>query len=191
LPSELLARRPDVLYAEQQLVEANADITVARAALFPSISLTGSFGYQSSALKNLFSPTSMLWSLGSSVTQSIFHGGALEGSVEYKRARYDELVANYRKAVLSAFIDVDNALNAAQKTDQLEAAQRRAAETARRAYELSLDQFRGGVADITTVLNTEKSLFIAEDTLVQARLSHLEAVVSLYKALGGGWDGTI
>ena len=191
LPSELLARRPDVLYAEQQLVGANADITVARAALFPSISLTGSFGYQSSALKDLFNPTSMLWSLGSSVTQSIFHGGALEGTVEYKRARYDELVADYRKAVLSAFIDVDNALIAVQKTDQLEAAQRRAAETARRAYELSLDQFRGGVIDITTVLNTEKSLFIAEDTLVQARLSHLEAVVSLYKALGGGWDGKI
>ena len=191
LPSALLARRPDVLNAEQQLVGANADITVARAALFPSISLTGSFGYQSTALKDLFNPTSMLWSLGSSVTQSIFHGGALEGTVEYKRARYDELVADYRKAVLSAFIDVDNALIAVQKTDQLEAAQGRAADTARRAYELSLDQFRGGVIDITTVLNTEKSLFTAEDTLVQARLSHLEAVVSLYQALGGGWDGKI
>ncbi|HVI51714.1 MAG TPA: efflux transporter outer membrane subunit [Candidatus Sulfotelmatobacter sp.] len=189
LPSELLMRRPDVQYAEQNLIAANADITVARAALFPSVSLTGGLGYESNALNNLIQPTSLLWSLAGSVTQSIFHGGALEGEVEYKRARYDELVATYRKAVLSAFIDVDNALIAVRKTDQQEAAQRRAEETARRAYELSMDQLRGGVAEITTVLNTQRTLFSAQDTLVQARLSHLEAVVSLYKALGGGWEG--
>jgi len=189
ISSELLARRPDVQYAEQNLIAANADITVARAALFPSISLTGGLGYESSALKNLFSANSLLWSLGGSVTQAIFHGGALEGTVEYKRARYDELVATYRKAVLSAFIDVDNALITVQKAAEQEAAQQRAVDTARRAFELSQDQLRGGVADITTVLNTEKTLFSAQDTLLQNRLAHLEAVVSLYKALGGGWNG--
>jgi len=189
LPSELLARRPDVLYAEQNLIAANADITVARAALFPSVSLTGGLGYSSTALDTLVQPSSLLWSLAGSVTQSIFHGGALEGTEDYKRARYEELVATYRKAVLSAFIDVDNALVAVRKTDQQEIAQRRAEATARHAYELSMDQLRGGVADITTVLNTQRSLFSAQDTLVQARLAHLEAIVSLYNALGGGWDG--
>lgn len=189
LPSELLRRRPDVQYAEQNLIAANADITVARAALFPSVSLTGGLGYESDALNTLIQPTSLLWSLAGSVTQSIFHGGALEGEVEYKRAQYDELVTTYRKAVLSAFIDVDNALIDVRKTEQTEAAQRRAEETARRAYELSMDQMRGGIANITTVLNTQRSLFSAQDTLVQARLAHLQALVSLYKALGGGWDG--
>lgn len=189
IPSRLLARRPDVQYAEQNLIAANADITVARASLFPSLSLTGALGYESSTLKSLFDSNSLLRSLGGSVTQAIFHGGSLEGTVEYKRARYDELVAAYRKAVLSAFIDVDNALNTVQKTTEQEAAQQRAVDTARRAFELSQDQLRGGVADITTVLDTERSLFSARDTLLQNRLAHLEAVVSLYQALGGGWDG--
>jgi len=191
LPSELLARRPDVLYAEQQLVGANADITVARAAFFPSLSLTAEYGFESAMLKTLTKSTSILWSVGSSLTQPIFHGGALEGAEDYRKARYDELVTTYRKAVLSAFIDVENALVAVKKTAEQEAAQKIYRDTSAKAYQIALEQLKGGIADITTALNTQKTLFSAEDSLAQARLAHLQAVVSLYKALGGGWDGSL
>ena len=189
LTSALLARRPDVLSAEQQLVGANADITVARANFFPSIELTKDYGVESAALHTLLKPGSVLWSAGASVAQPIFNGGSLQGSLDYRKARYDELVANYRKAVAQAFTDVENALVATRKSAEEEDAQRRVETAARRAYDIALDQLKGGIVDITTVLNTQKTLFQAEDSLVQARLAHLQAVVGLYKALGGGWDG--
>ena len=187
LPSELLERRPDVRNAESQLEAAHADIIVARTAFFPSISLTTSGGYQSAAFANLFRPDSMLWSLGSSISQPIFEGGQLSGELELKKARYDELLADYRKAVLAAFSDVEDALVGVKQTTEEEAAQELAVKTARNAYQLTLQQLHGGIIDITTVLNTQKTLFSAEDALVQAKLSHLQAIVSLYKALGGGW----
>jgi outer membrane protein, multidrug efflux system len=191
LPSELLARRPDVQFAEAQLVAANADIAVARAAYFPSVQLTAQGGFESLALASLFQHTGLLYSLASSVTQPIFQGGRLEGGIELKRARYDELVQTYRKSVLSAFSDVENALIAVEKTSEEEQAQQVAEATARRAYEIAEAQLRGGIVDITTVLNTQRTLFTAEDALASAKLAHLQAIVGLYKAMGGGWDGKV
>ena len=187
LPSELLARRPDVLNAEEQLIAANADMNQAHAAMFPSIKLTAEFGYESLALETLTNPGSMLWSLATSASQPIFHGDALQGGVEKFTGRREELVANYRKSVLSAFTDVEDALVALHQADAQEKAEQVVVKTAKRAYDISLDQLRGGIVDITTVLNTQKTLFDAQDALVQARLNHFQAVVSLYKALGGGW----
>ena len=191
LPSELLQRRPDVLYAEENLIGAHADINEARAALFPSITLSVEGGLESGALSSLLKSGSFLYSLGTSASQPIFHGGALEGAVEKYSGKYEELIIDYHKAVLSAFIDVEDALIAVAKTAEQEDAERLTEQTARRAYDLSLDRFRGGVVDITTVLDTQHTLFTAEDSLVQARQAHLKAVVGLYKVLGGGWDGTI
>jgi multidrug efflux system outer membrane protein len=187
LPSELLERRPDVQSAEAQLVSANANIINARAQFFPSISLTASGGYASSALSQLFRPDSLLWSLGGSLAQPIFEGGLLRGQLELAQARYDEALQNYRKAVVSAFSDVEDSLVAVQQTAAEEDAQKMAEQTAHDAYELSQRQLAGGIVDITSVLNTQRTLFTSQDALLQAKLAHLQAIIGLYKSLGGGW----
>jgi len=193
IPSELLQRRPDVQNAEAQLASAHADIINARAQFFPSIGLTAQGGYESAALAQLFKPESLLWSLGSSLAQPIFEGGQLSGQLELRKARYDELLQDYRKSALSAFSDVEDALASLRHNDEEEKAQAATVDTARKAYALTQQQFTGGVVDITTVLNTQRALFSAQDALVQARLAHLQAIVGLYKALGGGWkiEGTV
>ena len=187
LPSELLARRPDVANAEQQLVAANADITVARAALFPSIELTASGGYESSTLSSLISPAGRMYAISAGLTQPIFHGGALRGQVAYSRARYAELLSSYHKTVLTAFGNVENALVATRQTAEQQQRQRDAVAKARRAYEFAQIQMSAGIVNILTVLNTENALFSAQDALVQVEYSHLQAMVDLFTALGGGW----
>jgi len=176
-----------VAEAEQQLIAANADITVARAALFPSIQLTASGGYQSSALTSLVSPQSRVYALTAGLTQPIFHGGALRGQVAFSNARYTELLTTYRKTVLTAFSDVENALVAAQQTAEQQMRQQDAVATARRAYEFAQKQMSAGVVNILTVLNTENALFSAQDQLVQVNYLRLQSLVNLFTALGGGW----
>jgi NodT family efflux transporter outer membrane factor (OMF) lipoprotein len=188
LPSGLLARRPDVQYAEAQLVAENANIKAAEASLFPDIKLTVQGGVQSAALATMFKPSSGLYSLAGTITQPIFAGGALEGGIEYQKARYDELVQNYQKAVVSSFADVENALVAVEMTNNQEGAQRIAVETAQRAYDIAAAQMSSGTIDIVTLLNTQRTLFQAQDLLVQVRLAHAQAVVGLFRALGGGWQ---
>ena len=190
LPSELLARRPDVRQAEFNLAAADANIAAARAAFLPSITLTGQGGYESAFLDTLFKPGSLLLTAAASAAQPIFTGGQLTGQLELNRARYDELLADYKKAALSAFADVENALIAVQKTEEEDRAQDAAVATARDAYQQVQDQLKGGVAKITDVLNTERTLFQAEDSQLQARQNRLNASVSLMKALGGGWQET-
>jgi NodT family efflux transporter outer membrane factor (OMF) lipoprotein len=188
LPSQLLSRRPDVAEAEQQLIAANADITVARAALFPSIQLTAGGGYESSALTSLVSPPNRVYSIGAGLLQPIFHGGALRGQVAYSKARYTELLTTYHKTVLSAFSNVEGALVAAQQTAEQKERQQDAVATARRAFEFAQKQMSAGTVNILTVLNTESALFSAQDQLVQVNYLHLQALVDLFTALGGGWQ---
>jgi outer membrane protein, multidrug efflux system len=188
LPSQLLARRPDVAESEQQLISANADITVARAALFPSIQLTAAGGYTSSALASLINPASRIWSLSAGLTQPIFHGGALRGQVVYSNARYRELLRDYHKTVISAFSNVESALVAAQQTQEQQTRQQDAVNIARRAFQFAQTQMSAGTVNILTVLNTENALFSAQDELVQVQYLHLQSMVDLYTALGGGWQ---
>jgi NodT family efflux transporter outer membrane factor (OMF) lipoprotein len=187
LPSELLSRRPDVAEAEQQLVAANADITVARAALFPSIVLTASGGYESGALSSLVNPVSRVYAASGGLIQPIFHGGALRGQLAFSKARYTELLTSYHKTVLTAFSNVESALVAARETADQRERQRDAVAKARRAYDFARAQLAAGTVNILTVLNTENALFSAQDTLVQVEYLHLQALVDLYTALGGGW----
>jgi len=187
LPSQLLSRRPDVAQAEQQLIAANADITVARAALFPSIQLTASGGYESSALTSLVSPPHRVYALTAGLTQPIFHGGALRGQVDYSNARYTELLTTYHKTVLTAFSNVEDALIATQQTAEQQQRQQEAVTAARRAFEFAQQQMSAGTVNILTVLNTENALFSAQDQLAQANYLHLQALVNLFTALGGGW----
>jgi outer membrane protein, multidrug efflux system len=188
LPSQLLSRRPDVAEAEQQLIAANADITAARAALFPDIALTASGGYESSTLASLISPANRVYALSAGLTQPIFHGGALRGQVSFSEARYTELLTTYHKTVLTAFSNVESALVAARQTADQQELQRDAVAKARRAFEFAQAQMSAGTVNILTVLNTENALFSAQDVLVQVEYSHLQALIDLYTALGGGWQ---
>ena len=187
LPSELLSRRPDVAEAEQQLIAANADITVARAALFPSIELTADGGYESGVLASLVNPVNRIYAVSAGLTQPIFHGGALRGQLAYSKARYTELLTTYHKTVLTAFSNVESALVAARQTAEQQQRQSDAVVKARRAYAFAQTQMSAGTVNILTVLNTENALFSAQDTLVQVQYSHLQALVDLFTALGGGW----
>jgi NodT family efflux transporter outer membrane factor (OMF) lipoprotein len=188
LPSQLLSRRPDVASAEQQLIAANADITVARAALFPTIQLTASGGYQSEALASLVNPRNRVYAVSAGLTQPIFHGGALRGQLAFSKARYTELLTTYHKTVLTAFSNVEDALVAAQQTAEQQNRQQEAVATARRAYEFAQKQMSAGTVNILTVLNTENALFTAQDQLVQVNFLRLQALVDLFTALGGGWN---
>jgi NodT family efflux transporter outer membrane factor (OMF) lipoprotein len=187
LPSELLTQRPDIREAEARLASANANVESARAAFFPSIQLTGEFGYQSAILKTLFMPQSAFYTMAGSLTQPIFDGFRLKGQYDLQRGLQEELLQTYRKTVISAFSDVDTALVAVQETASREALQRQVVDASRRAFQLAEQRLREGTVDLTTVLQTQQSLFQAEDALAQARLARLQAIVSLFQALGGGW----
>ena len=159
LPSDLLLQRPDIREAEAQLAAANANVESARAALFPSISLTGQGGFVSAALNTLIVPQSAVFSLAASVTQPMFDGFRLLSTLDLRKGRRTELLQLYRKAIISAFGDVERALIAVQELAEQERLQGEAVATARRAYELSETQLRAGTIDITTVLNTQRTLF--------------------------------
>jgi NodT family efflux transporter outer membrane factor (OMF) lipoprotein len=187
LPSELLAQRPDIRVAESSLAAANANVENARARFLPSISLTGTGGYQSSVFKLLMRPESVIFSAAAGLTQPIFDGGALQGNLDLQKGRQDELLQTYRQAVISGFSDVETALSAIRTTTQREQLQRAVVSASQRAFDISEQRLREGTIDLITVLQTQQSLFTAQDSLVQARLARLQAVVSLYQALGGGW----
>lgn len=187
LPADLLERRPDLRSREAALAAASADVGAARAAMLPSIRLTGSTGFASDALSELFSPAGLLANLASGLVAPVFDAGRLAGQRDFSEARRAELVQAYRGAVLAAFRDVEDALAAIEFLAATEKAQRAAAEAARRAYELAEARYRAGVVSFLTVLETQRTLFQQEDTLEQTRLARLNAAVSLYRALGGGW----
>jgi outer membrane protein TolC len=187
LPSELIAQRPDIREAEANLASANANVESARAAFFPSIQLTGEYGYQSAALKTLFMPQSVFYNAVGSLTQPIFDGFRLKGQYDLQRGLQEEMLQTYRKAVISGFADVDKALVAVQQTAEQERRISEAVRSARRAFELSEERLRAGTIDLTTVLTTEQTLYQQQDARSQARLARLLAIISLYQALGGNW----
>lgn len=189
MPSQLLSRRPDIASAEQQLIAANADITVARAALFPSIQLTASGGYVSSALSGLVNPGNAVYAFSAGLTQPIFRGGALRAQVAQNNARYTELLHSYHKTVISAFSNVEDALIAARQSAEQQTRQQQAVNKAQRAFKFAQTQMSAGIVSILTVLNTENALFSAQDELVQIQYLHLQSLVDLFTALGGGWQG--
>jgi outer membrane protein, multidrug efflux system len=187
LPSELLERRPDVRQAEANLASSDANVDAARTAFFPTISLTGDAGFESAALKTLFGPGAAMYTLAAGATQPIFEGGTLLGQLDLQKGTREQLLQTYRMAVISAFTDVEKALVAVQQTTLQEQLQRASVAESRRAYDLSLKKFDAGTIDMTTLLTIEETLFTQEDTLAQVRFARLEAYVSLFQALGGGW----
>jgi NodT family efflux transporter outer membrane factor (OMF) lipoprotein len=188
LPSELLNQRPDLRQAEAQLASSNYNVKAARAAFFPNIALTAQSGFQSAALKTLFGPGAWFYSAAASLTQPIFDGGLLEGQLELQLGLRQQFLQTYRKDVLSAFSDVEKALVALEQTGLQEKYQREAVLASQMAFYLSEQQLREGTVNLVTLLQTEQTLFQAEDNLVQVQLSRLLAAVSLFQALGGGWS---
>jgi len=187
LPSELIAQRPDIREAEANLAAADANVENARAQMFPSITLTAEGGYQSAVLKTLLRPESAFFNLTAGLTQPIFDGFRLQGNLDQQKGRQDELLQDYRKAVISGFTDVDKALIAVRQTGLTVRLQSEVVTSSQRAFDISEQRLREGTVDLVTVLQTQQTLFQAQDALAQARLARLLAVVSLYQALGGGW----
>jgi multidrug efflux system outer membrane protein len=188
LPSVLLERRPDIREAEQQLIAANAQIGVAKAAYFPDISLTGTGGFQSPALLNLFSGPAGLWSFGPALTQPIFTAGRLRSNVRLAEAQQQEAVLFYQQRIQGAFREVSDALIAYRKTQEFRAQQQLLAQSAQDAARLSDMRYRGGVTSYLEVLTNETNYFTAELGLAQAQFNELQSLVQLYNALGGGWQ---
>ena len=187
LPSELLYQRPDIRQAEALLAGSNFSVESARAAFFPQIQLTGTTGFESTALASLFSPGAWFYTLTASLTQPIFDGFLLESQLKQAKGVQLQDLQLYRKAVLSAFSDVEKALIALQKFTLQERLQAQVVASSRTAFDVAEKQLRGGTINLVTLLQAEQTLFTAENTLVQVRLSKLMAASSLFQALGGGW----
>jgi len=187
LPSDLLVRRPDIAEAEADLAASHANVDAARAAFFPQIGLTGNGIYSSPNLASLLDPASLGWSIGASLVQTIFDGGALQAGHDLAKAQQAEKLADYRNAVFSAFSDVETALGSvASAEDQLSSATQED-QAAAEAFRISDVQYRAGTIDILSVLQSQQLLFQADNTLIQSKLARLQADVALYQALGGGW----
>jgi len=187
LPSALLERRPDILQAEALLRSENADIGAARAAFFPSVSLTGALGSSSATLGGLFGAGSYSWTFAPSITLPIFEGGALQANLDVARIRKDIGVAQYEKAIQTAFREVADGLAARGTYDDQLAAQERYTATQQRSLELAQFRYRNGVDGYLNVLTAQTGLYDAQQALVATRLQRLSSLVDLYRTLGGGW----
>jgi multidrug efflux system outer membrane protein len=189
LPSALLERRPDLVQAEQQLAAASANIGVAKAAYFPSISLTGLLGYESSDLTRLFTGPSGTWSYAGRVTMPILDFGRVKAGVEAAEARQRAALAGYEKAVQDAFREAQDALVANRKARGVVEAQTTQVTALRRSLHLARLRYDNGYSSYLEVLDAERSLFDVEISLASAQRDQLVAVVEVYRALGGGWGG--
>jgi len=188
LPSELLERRPDVREAEANMMAANAQIGVAKASLFPSISLTGTGGLESNVLHHFLQQPSQTWNAGLGITQPIFQGGALRSQLRLARAQWQESALSYQQTVQNSLGQVSNALVAYDKDRQFREQQELLAQAAERSDRLSLVLYKQGGASYLQVLTNETNYFSAELNLVDAQLNERLALVQLYQALGGGWQ---
>jgi multidrug efflux system outer membrane protein len=188
LPSALLERRPDIRAAEQNLIAANAQIGVAKAAYFPVISLTGLLGGQSNQLANLFTGASTTWSFVPQVTQPIFTGGRLKSNVRLSEAVQRSALVQYEKAIQTGFTEVSNALIAHQRVRESREQQELLVTALQDRTRLAYVRYRGGVDTLLSALDADRDLFQAELTLSEIKLNELLTVVQLYKSLGGGWQ---
>jgi outer membrane protein, multidrug efflux system len=188
LPSTLLERRPDIREAEAQLMAANAQIGVAKAAYFPQITLTADGGFQSSALTSLFTGPAGLWSFGGSLVQPVFAGGRIRSGVRLSEARQQETLLIYEQTIQQAFRGVSDSLVEYRKDREFREQQQQLAISAQEAAHLSEMRYRGGATSYLEVLTNETNYFDAELGLAQAQLNELLGLVSIYRNLGGGWQ---
>jgi outer membrane protein, multidrug efflux system len=188
LPSALLERRPDIQAAEQTLIAANANIGVAKAAYFPTISLTGLLGYESNQLSSLFKGASSTWQFVPQVTQPIFTAGRITSQVRLTEAQQQEALIHYEQTIQTAFREVSDALVQSRRVTEIRTQQTLLVTTLQDRSQLAYMRYRGGVDTLLNALDADRDLFNAELSLAQTRRNELLALVQLYKALGGGWQ---
>jgi NodT family efflux transporter outer membrane factor (OMF) lipoprotein len=186
LPSELLTRRPDIARAEAQLESADANVLSARAALLPSLNLDVGLSSGGNTLRRVFE--SPVYALAAALTAPIFNAGHLAAGRELAEARREELLANYRQNIVTAFGEVETALNATTRLDEQLAAQAEELAQAERALALAESRYRAGAETPIVLLDTQRTLYTTQDAAVQLKFARLQAAVSLYRALGGGWS---
>jgi len=188
LPSDLIARRPDIRSAEESLVAAGARIDVARKAYLPRITLTGFLGFESTSLSDLFKPSRGVWGFVPQLTQPIFTGGRLKSNVHFSQAQRDILLVDYERTIQTAFREVSDSLIAYAKTKEVIAQRELLVTTLQDRSRLAYMRYTGGVSNLLEALDADRELFNAELSLAQARRDQLLSVVGLYKSLGGGWQ---
>ena len=190
MPSLLLQRRPDVAASERLVAAANAQIGVQEAAYFPTVSLSGQYGVQSSAISSLFNASSTFWSLGANVAETLLDFGARHARVQEAKAAYDQAVAQYRQTVLAAFQEVEDDLAADRVLGQEIPYRLQASQAADQAEQIAINQYRAGTTDYTTVVVAQATALSARQSLLTAQSSRAAAATQLVAALGGGWDVT-
>jgi len=188
LPSSLLERRPDIRAAEENLVAQRALVSAAKRAFFPTISLTGLFGFQSNQLSNLFSGPSKAWSFVPQITHPIFTGGRLKSDVQFAKAQQEFAIVQYQQTIQNAFKEVSDALIQYQKVREIRTQQELLVATLRDRSKLAHVRYEGGVDTLLNALDSDRELFDAELNLTQTKRNELLSLVQLYKALGGGWQ---
>lgn len=186
LPSELLSRRPDIARAEAQLAAAQADVTVARAAMLPTVTLSANLGSGADNASDIL--RSPFYNLTAGLVAPIFNNGRLSAERDQASARQEELLQTYRGAIINGFADVEKALTGIRGLDQQRQWQSEELSQAQIAFDLAERRYKAGAEDLLTVLETQRTLYAAQDLNVQLRLSRLQASIALYKALGGGWQ---
>jgi NodT family efflux transporter outer membrane factor (OMF) lipoprotein len=189
MPSQLLSRRPDIAKAEAELAAAQADVAVARAAMLPALTLGATLG--SDAYKAVDVLRSPYYTLTAGLVGPIFNNGRLSAERDKARARQDELLQTYRGAIINGFADVEKALSSITRLDQQRHWQTQELQQAQTAFQIAESRYQAGAEDLLTVLETQRTLYAAQDLNVQLRLSRLQASIALYKALGGGWKTNI
>ena len=191
IPSQLLERRPDIAAAERRVAEANAQIGVARAAYYPTITLSGSVGYQNTSIQNLFSGPGLVWSVGATLAQTLFDGGLRKAVTEQSQAIYQGTVANYRQTVLTAFQEVEDNLSALRILSHELQQQNAAVESSQRYLTLAGVRYQSGIDIYLNVINAQTTLLNNQRTALNLQMEQLTASVQLIKALGGGWDASL
>jgi NodT family efflux transporter outer membrane factor (OMF) lipoprotein len=188
LPSELLERRPDIASAERRVAEANEQIGIAKAAYFPTFILNASVGFEGTSFNNLLNASSLLWSVGASISQTIFDGGRRHATSDAARANYDATVANYRQTTLGAFQQVEDNLAALRILEQEAQEQRRAVDSAQLSLQLFTNRYRGGVDNYLQVITAQTVTLTNQRAEIDILRRRMDASVLLVKAIGGGWD---
>lgn len=190
LPSELLERRPDIAAAERQMAAVNAQIGIARAAFFPTLTLSASGGFSSTSLANWLTWPSRVWSVGPTLSETLFDARLRRATVEQFRAQYDSTVANYRQTVLTAFEQVENSLSALRVLSQEIQEQEAAVKSAQRALTVATDRYRLGIDPYLNVITAQTTLLGNQQTSVNLHMEQVTASVQLIEALGGGWNSS-
>jgi len=188
VPSELLERRPDIAAAERRVAEANEQIGIAKAAYYPTVMLNASVGFEGSSFGNLFNASSLLWSVGAAITQTIFDAGRRRATSDAARAAYDATVATYRQTTLAAFQQVEDNLAALRILGEEQQEQRRAVQSAGESLQLFTNRYRGGVDNYLQVITAQTTLLTNQRAEIDILRRRMDASVLLVKAVGGGWN---